>query len=95
MATTYKIENMSKDRYSILDIKTETKNSIIFTAEHLDNETSHEIEIEKDVFENFFYDGRPIPETHKAWLFHENYWDCLIDAADNIVKYQKNDFEVK
>jgi len=95
MATNYTLKNMSEDRYMILDIKTETKDSIIFNAQHLENETIHEIEIEKEVFENFLYDGNPVPETHKPWLFHENYWDNLIDAAETIVKYQKNDFTVE
>ena len=94
----YTLANMSKDRYSIHEVKQETKTAIIFKAEHLDNETQHLIEIEKDVFSEFFF-GQYNKETpqniiKKGWLFDKGSWDILIDAADTIVKYQKEDYSV-
>ena len=55
--TEYTLDNMLKDRYSILDVTKETKTAIIFKAEHLENETQHLIEIDKEVFGDSFSDS--------------------------------------
>ena len=90
------LAKMSKDRYSIHEVKEETKTAIIFKAEHLDNETQHLIEISKDVLAYFFFADEDMPQTivKKGWLWDKGSWDILIDAADTIVKYQKDDYSV-
>lgn len=70
-------------------------NSILFHAEHLENETQHIIDIPKDLLSDYFNGNCPRNEISVQWLKDERFQDYLIDAADFISRNQWDEFGVR
>ena len=75
-------------KLTILEIKNEMPNAIIFKAECLDTETPYIVEVPKDVLSDYFNGNCPRNEVSIQWLKYERFQDFLIDAADWIVRNQ-------
>ena len=72
--------------FALIEAKSENANSIVFTAEHKDLETLHNIEIQKDEIQKYLaHCGQNfIPSNKIANIMH---LDSTLDICEDIVRF--------
>jgi hypothetical protein len=82
--------------YTLIEIIKETATSIFFQGEHMENETFHTIEIQKETIQDYLYscDRNFIPQYMLDNIMqHDNLLDNITDICQDIVKFGSSESE--